>query len=99
MAGADRVTQRRDVLEVIGGIGSLHGVVFGSIFVSVLPELLKAVAIPLSEVFPRFPDQILYVKEAAFGLAIVLFLLYEPRGLAYRWEQIKTYFNLWPFPY
>ena len=84
---------------LIGGIGSLHGVVFGSIFISVLPELLKAVAIPLSEVLPRFPDHILYVKEAAFGLAIVLFLLYEPRGLAYRWEQIKNYFNLWPFAY
>ena len=41
----------------------------------------------------------LYVKEAAFGLAIVLFLLYEPRGLAYRWQQIKNYFNLWPFAY
>ena len=24
---------------------------------------------------------------------------YEPNGLAYRWWQIKNYFNLWPFSY
>jgi branched-chain amino acid transport system permease protein len=84
---------------LIGGIGSLHGVVFGSLFVTVILEVLKAAVIPLSEWAPGLSERFLYVKEAAFGLAIVLFLLYEPRGLAYRWEQIKTYFNLWPFAY
>jgi branched-chain amino acid transport system permease protein len=84
---------------LIGGIGSLHGVVFGSVFVTVILELLKFAVIPLSDVFPALTERFLYVKEAAFGLAIVLFLLYEPRGLAYRWQQIKNYFNLWPFAY
>jgi len=84
---------------LIGGIGSLHGVVFGSVFVTGILELLKAAVIPLSEWAPALSERFLYVKEAAFGLAIVLFLLYEPRGLAYRWEQIKNYFNLWPFAY
>ncbi len=84
---------------LIGGIGSLHGVVFGSFFVTVILELLKAAVIPLSEWAPALSERFLYVKEAAFGLAIVLFLLYEPRGLAYRWAQIKNYFNLWPFAY
>jgi hypothetical protein len=31
----------------------------------------------------------LFHKEATFGLAICLFLIYEPNGLAYRWWQIK----------
>ncbi len=84
---------------LIGGIGSLHGVVFGSIFVTVILELLKAAVLPLSEWAPALSERFLFTKEAAFGLAIVLFLLYEPRGLAYRWEQIKNYFNLWPFAY
>ena len=84
---------------LIGGIGSLHGVVFGALFVTVILELLKLAIIPLSEYFPGLSERFLYVKEAAFGLAIVLFLLYEPRGLAYRWQQIKNYFNLWPFAY
>jgi branched-chain amino acid transport system permease protein len=84
---------------LIGGIGSLHGVVFGALFVTVTLELLKFAVIPLSDVFPALTERFLYVKEAAFGLAIVLFLLYEPRGLAYRWQQAKNYFNLWPFAY
>jgi branched-chain amino acid transport system permease protein len=84
---------------LIGGIGSLHGVVFGALFVTVTLELLKFAVIPLSDVFPALTERFLYVKEAAFGLAIVLFLLYEPRGLAYRWQQVKNYFNLWPFAY
>ena len=84
---------------LIGGIGSLHGAVFGSVFVTAILELLKFAVIPLSDVFPALTERFLYVKEAAFGLAIVLFLLYEPRGLAYRWQQVKNYFNLWPFAY
>ena len=84
---------------LIGGVGSRHGVVFGAIFVTGIPELLKFAVIPLVDVFPALTERFLYVKEAAFGLAIVLFLLYEPRGLAYRWQQLKNYFNLWPFAY
>jgi branched-chain amino acid transport system permease protein len=32
-------------------------------------------------------------------LAIIFFLIYEPNGLAYRYWQLKNYFNLWPFSY
>ncbi len=84
---------------LIGGVGSLHGVIFGSIFVTVLLERLQAAVIPLSDAFPALSTGLLYIKEGVFGLAIVLFLLYEPRGLAYRWQQLKNYFNLWPFAY
>jgi len=84
---------------LIGGVGSLHGVIFGSIFVTVLLEALKFAVIPLSDAFPALSTGFLYIKEGVFGLAIVLFLLYEPHGLAYRWQQFKNYFNLWPFAY
>jgi branched-chain amino acid transport system permease protein len=84
---------------LIGGAGSLHGTIFGAMFITLVLEGLKFAVIPLSDVFPALQERFLYVKEAAFGLAIVLFLLYEPKGLAYRWQQIKNYFNLWPFSY
>ena len=48
---------------------------------------------------PHLLEKFLFVKEAAFGLIIVLFLIFEPNGLSYRWWQIKNYFNLWPFSY
>ena len=30
-------------------------------------------------------------------LAIIVFLIFEPRGLAHRWGMIKAYCKLWPF--
>jgi branched-chain amino acid transport system permease protein len=30
-------------------------------------------------------------------LTIVLFLIFEPRGLARIWGRTKDYFRLWPF--
>jgi branched-chain amino acid transport system permease protein len=39
------------------------------------------------------------MKEVIFGLLIVLFLIFEPRGLAEIWNRIKTFFRLWPFSY
>jgi branched-chain amino acid transport system permease protein len=84
---------------LIGGVGSIHGVIFGSLFMVVIMELLTIAAIPVSEYFPRVLINFAFIKEMAFGLAICAFLIYEPNGLAYRWWQIKNYFNLWPFSY
>jgi len=84
---------------LIGGVGSIHGAIFGSIFMVVVMEALQLAVMPLADTFPKLLMDFLFIKEAAFGLAICVFLIYEPNGLAYRWWQIKNYFNLWPFSY
>ena len=84
---------------LIGGVGSIHGVIFGSMFMVVIMELLQIAVIPLSEYYPQLLFNFAYIKDSAFGLAICVFLIYEPNGIAYRWWQIKNYFNLWPFSY
>ena len=97
---------------LIGGVGSIHGAVFGSLFMVVVMELLQIAVIGLPEsdlairifgIFGSDPSQLLldlaYIKDAVFGLAICGFVIYEPNGLAYRWWQVKNYFNLWPFSY
>jgi len=84
---------------LIGGVGSIHGTILGSMFVVLVFKFLEMAIIPLTGMMPWFALKLLYIKESAFGLAIILFLLYEPNGLAYRWWQIKNYFNLWPFSY
>ncbi|WP_035258970.1 branched-chain amino acid ABC transporter permease [Desulfatirhabdium butyrativorans] len=84
---------------LIGGVGSIHGTVFGALFMVVVMELLQMAVMPLSDAYPKLLMDFLFIKEAAFGLSICLFLLFEPNGLAYRWWQIKNYFNLWPFSY
>ncbi len=84
---------------LIGGVGSIHGAIFGSIFMVVIMEALQLAIIPLADTFPKLLMDFLFIKEAAFGLAICAFMIFEPNGLAYRWWQIKNYFNLWPFSY
>jgi branched-chain amino acid transport system permease protein len=83
---------------LIGGAG-IDGVIFGAIFMVVVMELLQMAAIPLSDYWPKLMFSFAFIKEMAFGLAICAFLIYEPRGLSYRWWQAKNYFNLWPFSY
>ena len=83
---------------LIGGAG-IDGAIFGSIFMVMVMELLQIAAIPLSTYWPKIMVDFAFLKDAAFGLAICAFLIYEPRGLSYRWWQVKNYFNLWPFSY
>jgi branched-chain amino acid transport system permease protein len=86
---------------LIGGVGSLHGVVFGAMFMVLVEEMLRNGLVALGGMMPgmilvgKFP----YFRDSAFGLAIILFLIYEPNGLSYRYWQIKNSFNLWPFSY
>ncbi|RJQ58398.1 MAG: branched-chain amino acid ABC transporter permease [Desulfobacteraceae bacterium] len=84
---------------LIGGAGSIHGTIFGSIFMVVVMELLQLGIMPLADTYPKLLMDFLFIKEAAFGLAICAFMIFEPYGIAYRWWQIKNYFNLWPFSY
>jgi branched-chain amino acid transport system permease protein len=86
---------------LIGGVGSLHGTVFGSLFMVVVMEVLQLTILNFVDTSwgERLFMDFLFIKEAAFGLAICVFMIFEPNGLAYRWWQIKNYFNLWPFSY
>ena len=84
---------------LIGGVGSVHGAIFGSVFMVIVMEMLQLAIIPLADTYPKLLMDFLFIKEAAFGLAICGFLIFEPNGLAYRWWQVKNYFNLWPFSY
>jgi branched-chain amino acid transport system permease protein len=36
-------------------------------------------------------------KPFSFGLVIVLFLMFEPRGIANWWRIVRSYTKLWPF--
>jgi branched-chain amino acid transport system permease protein len=93
---------------LIGGVGSIHGTILGAMFMTLIPEGLKFLIFFLTQnpffvnlmpFLPQLLEKFLFVKEAAFGLVIVLFLIFQPNGLSYRWWQTKNYFNLWPFSY
>ncbi|MEW6725426.1 branched-chain amino acid ABC transporter permease [Desulforudis sp. 1088] len=81
---------------IIGGLGSIMGSIYGACFMTLLPIVLRDGVMPL---FPNIGNALLALQEALFGLIIILFLIFEPEGLAKLWKNIKDYFKLWPFSY
>jgi branched-chain amino acid transport system permease protein len=82
------------VLIIIGGLGSLAGAVLGSVFIVMVPEVLDMIGNRVvNDISVMAP-----VRLGIFGLLVVIFLIYEPRGLARTWRKIirfldKTIFN------
>ena len=88
-------------MVIVGGMGSVVGVAFGVIFIKLFDILITLFG-PRLTVFmsPQLAqDTAAGLSPFVFGLAILVFLIIEPRGLAHRWEIAKTYFRLWPFKY
>lgn len=87
-------------MVVVGGMGSTLGAILGTIFVKGLDELMVVSAPAIAAVFPAVAENLFAALGAmVFGLVIILFLIYEPRGLAHRWEVFKASYRLWPFSY
>jgi branched-chain amino acid transport system permease protein len=84
---------------LVGGLGSVFGSIYGAVFITLLPVVLRSGVELLSGVFPDLSAVLIGMKEVVFGLVIILFLIYEPQGLAKIWKNIKDYFKLWPFSY
>ncbi len=81
---------------IVGGMGSVLGGVLGAVFMTLVPEILKLVMgwLPISG------NTLLYlspVRTIVFGALIILFLVFEPLGLAEVWRRIRRAFHLWPF--
>lgn len=84
---------------IIGGLGSVAGSFFGAAFMTLLPAFLTNLGRALESTFPIIDSIIPFIQQAAFGLVIILFLIFEPEGLNKMWRNIKDYFRLWPFSY
>jgi branched-chain amino acid transport system permease protein len=88
---------------IIGGLGSIRGSLMGAAFMVLLPEVMDALTRLLSDTSIdqalSLSNAIPFIKEASIGLVIILFLIFEPNGLAYRWGQIRAWFKLYPFSY
>ncbi|MBM3167045.1 MAG: branched-chain amino acid ABC transporter permease [Chloroflexi bacterium] len=85
---------------IIGGMGSITGVFFGVLFIRLLDELVMFASPPLAAIFPWLGSQpAAALGVVAFGVVLLLFLIFEPRGLAHRWEIFKVTYRLHPFAY
>lgn len=87
-------------MAIIGGLGTSVGPIFGVIFMSLLELGMRTVG-------PMLEGGVPFLEAGAgsgliilaYGLVVALFLIYEPRGLAHRWEILKSKYRLWPYGY
>ncbi len=86
---------------IIGGLGTSLGPILGVVIIRLLQQVLTVIAAPaLERTFSMLPSGFATgVTPMLFGLAIILFLILEPRGLAHRWTLFKAAYRLWPFSY
>jgi branched-chain amino acid transport system permease protein len=84
---------------IIGGLGSVLGSILGAAFLTLLPEVLRLLSSAMSGEFPGMVELFASIKMGVFGLTIILFLIFEPDGMAARWRTIKNYWKLYPFSY
>jgi branched-chain amino acid transport system permease protein len=83
---------------VIGGLGSNLGPFFGAIVVEMLIEIATVLGPVFSDILPSTAyGAVQALRPLFFGSALMLFLIFEPRGLAYRWNVIKAAWRLRPF--
>ncbi|HVN71239.1 MAG TPA: branched-chain amino acid ABC transporter permease [Desulfomonilia bacterium] len=88
-------------MVIIGGLGSIPGSIFGAVFITGLNEILRFATDAMMNIgaLHSFSLNMASLREFAFGLAIVLFILFEPKGLAELWRIVRSSFRLWPFSY
>jgi branched-chain amino acid transport system permease protein len=85
---------------VIGGLGSIPGAIFGAVFITLLPIVLRNVVSTFDGLLGGSAAVVLSSAQFfLFGLVIVLFMVIEPQGLARLWRNVKDYVRLWPFSY
>ena len=70
---------------IVGGMGSVLGSIAGAVFMVLLPELLNAISGPIASAYPIMAPRIGGVSLTVYGLVIILFIIFEPMGLAGIW--------------
>ena len=86
-------------MAIVGGLGTLVGSFLGPAAILMLELQMENFAEFVGHFFTAVGDVATAFRPLSFGLVIVLFLMFEPRGIANWWRIVRTYFKLWPFRY
>jgi len=83
---------------IVGGMTSISGAYMGVFFILGIEEVGVRISPQLAELFPQLAGSMIGAVPIIFvGGVLVLFIMFEPRGLVHRWEIIKTATRIFPF--
>lgn len=86
-------------MAIVGGLGTLNGSFWGPVAIQFLDLQVESLAEVSAQYLPSSMNLATALRPLTFGLVIVLFLMFEPRGIANWWRIVKSYTKLWPFRY
>jgi branched-chain amino acid transport system permease protein len=88
-------------MVLIGGVGTISGSILGAFFITLLPRLTQELPaiLPFLSTVPSDTPNVLQLQQILYGVLIVVFLIFEPRGLYGIWLRIRNYWRAWPFSY
>ena len=88
---------------LIGGVATISGSIMGAIFITALGRISGEIAGILPGISQSSGSggfiTVFQLESILYGLLIVVFLIFEPRGLFGIWNRIRLYWKGWPFSY
>jgi branched-chain amino acid transport system permease protein len=88
-------------MVLIGGVATVSGSIMGALFITLLPRLTQELpgVLPFISAESDSSPNVFQVETVLYGLLIIVFLVFEPRGLYGIWIRIRNYWRAWPFSY
>lgn len=89
-------------MVLIGGVATISGSIMGALFISSLNTASRELATGLpfvGAVTGGGALNVFQLEGILYGLLIIGFLIFEPRGLYGIWLRARTYWKNWPFTY
>ncbi len=85
---------------IVGGLGTALGAVMGTILIVLLPEATRLVfGLFSAQMDAMFSTGAQELKSMLYGVVIILFLRFQPRGLVGAWHDIRRFWVNWPLRY
>jgi len=88
-------------MVLIGGAATISGSIMGAMLIALLPRItseLPGLVSFISSSAAEHPN-IFEVEQILYGVLIIAFLIFEPRGLFGIWLRVRTYWKSFPFSY
>jgi branched-chain amino acid transport system permease protein len=86
---------------LIGGAGTISGAILGAFFLTLLPRFTRELPglVPFIGGQATDTPNVFQLETVLYGVLIIIFLIFEPRGLFGIWVRARNYWKAWPFSY